>query len=180
MLERGIIDKSTIFDIGLIQFSFHTCVHLMHVKVFSIQVFQYFSQIVPRCSFSGCFIYSFNYADGGPTGGNSTLPSAPADDPSPTATSASDGMCTDKPTYCNHKSSGFHLIMQMVAPLVVTQLSRQPLLMIPHQKQLVHQMVYQKQLVHQMVCASASDGMCTEKFTYYNHESSEFHAISEC
>ena len=48
VLERGIIDKSMNFDIGLIQLSFHTCVHLMHVKVFSIQVFQYFSQVVPR------------------------------------------------------------------------------------------------------------------------------------
>ena len=92
VLKRGIIDKSTIFYIGLIQFSFHSCVHLMHVKVFSIEVFQYFSQIVPKVFTLVVVLF-------------------------------------------------IHLIMQMVAQLVVTQLSCQPLLMIPHQKQLVHQMV---------------------------------------
>ena len=57
-------------------------------------------------------VYTFNYADGGPTGGNSTLASAHADDPSPEASSASDGMCTDKSTYYNHKSSEFHAISE--------------------------------------------------------------------
>ena len=41
-----------------------------------------------------------------------TLPSGPADDPSPEASSASDGMCTDKPTYYNHESSELHAISE--------------------------------------------------------------------
>ena len=45
VLERGSIDKLLTFDVGLIQLSFHTSVfvHLMHAKVFSIQMLQYFN-----------------------------------------------------------------------------------------------------------------------------------------
>ena len=57
-------------------------------------------------------VYTFNYFDGGLTGGNSTLPSAPTDDPPPEASSVSDVMCTEKPTYYNHESSKFHVILE--------------------------------------------------------------------
>ena len=51
VLERGSIDKLLTFDVGLIQLSFHPVsvfVRLMHTKVFSIQMLQYFNQIVLR------------------------------------------------------------------------------------------------------------------------------------
>ena len=49
VLERGSIDKPLTFDVGFdtTQFSYQ-CVHLIHAKVFSIQMLQYFSQIAPR------------------------------------------------------------------------------------------------------------------------------------
>ena len=47
VLERGSIDKPLTFDIDTTQFSYQ-CVHLIHAKVFSIQMLQYFSQIAPR------------------------------------------------------------------------------------------------------------------------------------
>ena len=57
-------------------------------------------------------VYTFNYADGGPIEGNSSLPSSLADDPSPEVYSASHGMCTDIPNYYNHESSKFHAISE--------------------------------------------------------------------
>ena len=65
--ERHSIDKPLTFNIGLLQLIFHTSVftHLihMHVKVFSIQIFQYLRQIPPRvCT----LVLSFDYDQGLP------------------------------------------------------------------------------------------------------------------
>ena len=51
VLERGSIDKPLTFNIGLIQHIFHVHQIPMHAKVFSIQIFQYFSQIIVRQGF---------------------------------------------------------------------------------------------------------------------------------
>ena len=49
VLERSSIDKPLTIIVGLMQIQFpYQCVDLMHAKVFSIQMFQYFSQIAPR------------------------------------------------------------------------------------------------------------------------------------
>ena len=49
VLVRGFIDILQKFDVGLIQLSLHiVCSHIMQAKVFSIQMFQYFSQIALR------------------------------------------------------------------------------------------------------------------------------------
>ena len=69
VLERGSIDKPLNFDVALIQLSFRTsqCVHLIHAKVFSIQMLRHFSSVKLRrgfalqCSSLHVYIYIYIY-----------------------------------------------------------------------------------------------------------------------
>ena len=57
VLELGSIDNSLTFDIDLIQLIFHTNTYAC--KVFSIQIFQYFSAKLPRGFALTCMCFSF-------------------------------------------------------------------------------------------------------------------------
>ena len=59
--DRGSIDKLLTFNIGLLQLIFHTHLIHTHAKLFSIQIFQYFSYYIRRIFFYSCSFYSYAF-----------------------------------------------------------------------------------------------------------------------